>query len=202
VTYKILAAADKTPFPFAKNAAGGYPNVALPNGVLSFDQATQAYYIAVLAAAQKIDAGATISDDIGMVAVTMPDGKNLMLSGGLLNEYNLKLATVEAQLARAGIDPPAVVVPVKHDPDPAENLKPFQENGRWVRYTLFGMKVACAAPASTEESTQTPAVDFKTPIFNFIQSELLADQSPNPPLTDQTINALGKVYAFVKAMAG
>jgi hypothetical protein len=194
--YKSLAPADKPPFPFVKDAAGAFPNAAYPTGVLSFDQMVQAYYIAVLTAAQKIDPTATISNDIGMVVVSVGD-KSLMLTGSLWNEFNCGLASAEAQLARVGIVPPAVVIPPHHDPDPAENPAPFLENGRWYRYSLFGIKVLCAAPA---EAPPGPVVNFKGPIFKHITGILAEDR--NPPFSEETVNALLGMYTFVNAMKG
>ena len=199
MTYKELLPVDKPPFPFAKLGNGTFPVGAYPSGVLSFDALMQAYYIAVLLAAQKIDAGATISSDIGMVVVTMPDGQNLMLTGGLYTENSQGLATVEKQLERAGITPPAVIVAPRHDPDPAENIAPFFENGRWVRYNLFGIKVACKAPKGAPVPLTGDVVVAK--ILTYIEGELAAEP-PKEVLSDDAVKALEGVYGFAIALKG
>lgn len=195
MTYKELAPSDKAPFPFPKDEHGAYPIGAYPPGVLSFDQGMQAYYAAVLAAAQKIDAGATISDDIGMVVVSLPDGKNLMLTGGLWTEYNLGLATVEAQLSRAGIAPPPVVKPPHVDPGPVLDVPFLDVDGKWYKYSgPFMFKVSCPAPVG---APPTDAMDTaKAKVIGIIRTRLSA-QPPKPQVVvDELISLAIEVNAI------
>lgn len=184
--YRELLPTDKPPFPFPKDANGAYPYVNLPQGVLSPDILMQEWYILCLKHIQKTYPEATISNDTGIAAITA-NGITVNLTNVMQLDYTKRLTTPEEQMNKAfGIVPVKPVIPSK--PLPKE---PFEEpvgSGKWYRYIIFDIKVACPAPQGVQ-----PKQDVKTALKGYIGSEL----SKQPPKSTETIEFVTELLNFM-----
>ena len=194
MNYKELAPIDKAPFPFPKDAKGAYPFEPLPEGVLNPNPAFQDYYIKALAAAQKIDPEATISNDSGIAAITAI-GKVIELTNVLQHDYVTSAQTVEQQLTLAGIIAAVIPAPApapKPDPGPAIGV-PWEEpvgSDNWYKLNPFFMKTSCRRPPA---AGSLPKVDPVVAIRGYIASEL----GKQPPKSDETVAFAEGILGFM-----
>lgn len=192
--YKELLPVDQPPFPFKKDANGGYPHVALPDGVLSPDIEMQRWYILCLKYVQKSQPEATISSDSGIATITA-SGVQVILTGMMQNAWFTKFTTVEEQMNKAfGIVPPVAPPVPQVDPNPLPK-GPFEEpvgSGKWYRYIIFDIKVACPPPPIAAQ----PKVDDKTAIRGYMSTEL----GKQPPKSEETIAFAAGVLDFMSKL--
>jgi hypothetical protein len=188
MNYKELVAVDKLP---PRGANGAFPFENLPEGVLSADPAMQGYYIAALAAAQKIDGEATVSNDSGLATITLKDGRMILLTNALQADVASGAQTVEQQVNRAlGIVAP-VPIPVPVAPGPVQGV-PFEEpvgSGNWWKYNMFGMKQSCRPPATGLLTKVDPVVAIR----GYIGSNL----GKQPPKSDETVEFVEGILGFM-----
>ena len=175
-----------------------YPNVVMPDGRfvalsgMAYSDAmaknlTPAQVLGIVPPTTAQVAATRAEQVAALEAAKLTAGANAPTIQAFIDKLKAQWAAEDA--AAAAPKPPAPVAA------PPENLDPFLENGKWFRYSLFGLKVRCEAPPAPAVVFQG-FINYKAPIYSKIEAMLAED----PPKSDATVNALIEVYSFVTGM--